>query len=54
MGIEHKHGDNLFIRSSARKYFERQGIGACSNGLEKENNSCDSVLLFPIAVVIMK
>lgn len=54
MAIGHKHRENLFIRNSARKYFERQGIGACSNGLEKANNSCDSVLLFPIAVVIMK
>lgn len=43
MAIGHKHGENLFIRNSARKYFERQGIGACSNGLKKENNSCDSV-----------
>jgi len=54
VAIEHKHGKNLFIRNSARKYFERQGIGACSNDLRKGNNSCDSVLLFPIAVVIMK
>lgn len=54
MAIEHKHAENLFIRNPARKYFERQGIGACFSGLEKENNSCDSVLLFPIDVVIMK
>lgn len=54
MAIGHVHGENLFIRNSAKKYFERQGIGAASNGLEKENNSCGSVLLFPIAVMIMK
>lgn len=54
MANGHKHRENLFIRNPARKYFERQCIGACSSGLEKANNSCDSVLLFPIAVVIMK
>lgn len=54
LAMGHKPGETLFIRSSARKHFERQGRGACSSGLEKENSSCGSVLLFPIAVLTIK
>lgn len=54
LAMGHKPGETLFIRSSARKHFKRQGRGACSSGPEKENSSCGSVSLFPIAVLTIK